>query len=883
MEKNQFSLFKSLPGSYLLLEARSCHFTVVAATEALLKAVSSTAPALVGRGVFEILSAFPIDFSLHRVRQLADSLSSVLEKKEAHTIPLLQGTANDSATTYWRIENAPHFDNDGQLEFIISSIEDITAEVLAEKECNSLREALTLHQDQAQYLFDHNPEPAFSFDKEGRFLTANRALEALSECPRELIIGESFLPFIVPADQERSMYHFQEALNGKQQDYQVTAISANGRQLPILVSNIPLKVNGEVTGVYGVVRNITDLVHSQQQYQSVVNTINGIVWEADPKTYQFRFVSSQAEKMLGYPVKEWLDNPRCWIDNIHPDDREFVINTWTKHLQLKQSYEFEFRMFAADGRVVWLKDYVTLIYEDEKLVFLHGIMVDITESKHLEKVLSESVQRYSNLIQNSLDGVYKSTPDGKFLEVNPAMVKMLGYESVEELLNIDIKTELYFEAEERESALLEETREEMATFRLRRKDGSAIWVEDHGQLVLNDSGEVIFHEGIIRDVSERKKAEAELAASREALLRSNDRFKYASRATADGIWDWDLESNKVFREENFSKILGYPLEVVNSDDFVFSNCLHPDDSERIEKKIQAVLQSDVTHWTEEFKIRKADGSYAYVVDRGVIVRDGNGRAYRVIGALQDITKQKEAEYEREHLIQTLTVNNKDLQQFSYITSHNLKAPLANLISILSLLDFSKIADEETLFLLDGLTKSAEQLNETVDDLVKILVIKERVNIEQEMLVLEETWKRVENLTSGLIREAEAEVHMDFDEAPEVYFNNTYLESILLNLFSNALKYRADDRQCRIEICSREDDDHVLLSVKDNGLGIDLQRYDKRIFGLYQRFHNHPDSRGLGLYIIASQIKALGGRIEVESKVNEGTCFKVYFKKGVEKY
>ena len=138
---------------------------------------------------------------------------------------------------------------------------------------------------------------------------------------------------------------------------------------------------------------------------------------------------------------------------------------------------------------------------------LMSIIRDVTERKQAEQALRESEAQYRYLIETMPDGVYRSTHEGKFLEVNPAMVKMLGYDSKEELLAIDIKAQLYFAEEDRESAALEEKNEEMAVFRLRKKDGSDVWVEDHGRHVTDDGGNVRYHEGILRDITERKRME----------------------------------------------------------------------------------------------------------------------------------------------------------------------------------------------------------------------------------------------------------------------------------------------------------------------------------------------------------------------------------------
>jgi len=152
---------------------------------------------------------------------------------------------------------------------------------------------------------------------------------------------------------------------------------------------------------------------------------------------------------------------------------------------------------------------------------LVGIGRDITDRKQTEEELRENEEKYRTLVETMTDGIYRSTHDGKFTEVNQAMVRILGYDSKEELQSIDIKSELYFAEEDRESAALEEKLEEMAIFRLRKKDGSEIWVEDHGRHVLDDNGEVLYHEGSLRDVTERKLAEDEVRLKNEELQKSN--------------------------------------------------------------------------------------------------------------------------------------------------------------------------------------------------------------------------------------------------------------------------------------------------------------------------------------------------------------------------
>jgi signal transduction histidine kinase len=225
----------------------------------------------------------------------------------------------------------------------------------------------------------------------------------------------------------------------------------------------------------------------------------------------------------------------------------------------------------------------------------------------------------------------------------------------------------------------------------------------------------------------------------------------------------------------------------------------------------------------------------------------------------------------------LEQNNNDLRQFSYITSHNLRAPLSNVLGILKLIDTSTISDATTLLLLKNLEECTLQLNDTVKELLELLIIKNNENAQKEPLDLRKVFDRVVASIKTTIDSSSMKISADFDNAYEVNFNRTYLDSILLNLLTNAVKYSSPKRNPEIKVRTEKIDDGIRLYFADNGLGIDLTRYKDRVFGLYQRFHNHADSKGLGLYMVHSQLRVMGGDIELQSEVDKGTTFIITFK------
>lgn len=240
---------------------------------------------------------------------------------------------------------------------------------------------------------------------------------------------------------------------------------------------------------------------------------------------------------------------------------------------------------------------------------------------------------YNNLLERLPDGVYKSTHDGKFVEVNPAMVKMLGYSSKEELMSIDIKTTLYFQPEDRESLVLQEKLEEMGVFRLKKKDGSSIWVEDHGWYTLDNNGEILFHEGIMRDITERKLAE-------EALKESEERFKMLFEKAPIGYQSLDENGCFLDVNETWLETLGYQKEEIIGQ--WFGNFLTPAYIALFEKNLLEIKEQGQIH--SEYEMLRKDGTILIIRLEGRIGHASNGGFKQTHCVILDITKQKQAEH-----------------------------------------------------------------------------------------------------------------------------------------------------------------------------------------------------------------------------------------------
>jgi signal transduction histidine kinase len=224
----------------------------------------------------------------------------------------------------------------------------------------------------------------------------------------------------------------------------------------------------------------------------------------------------------------------------------------------------------------------------------------------------------------------------------------------------------------------------------------------------------------------------------------------------------------------------------------------------------------------------------------------------------------------------LIEHNNRLKQFSYIVSHNLRSPVARLLGLSSLLKSTD--DQERSKILGLMTTSTQELDQIIRDINLILEIDKLNTQALNRLDIHDYLVRAIDLIRPDIEITGSEIEIQLNGIPQVPFLGPYMESILYNLISNAIKYRDPERKLMIVIRGFEEQGFVKLEISDNGLGIDLQRFKQDLFKLYKRFHTHVEGKGLGLYLVKSQLQALGGKLEVKSKVGEGTTFLIFFKK-----
>jgi PAS domain S-box-containing protein len=406
------------------------------------------------------------------------------------------------------------------------------------------------------------------------------------------------------------------------------------------------------------------------------------------------------------------------------------------------------------------------------------------------------------------------------------------------------------------------------TYRVRLPKKGLRWMRGTGKPELLPNGHIEVC-GTVIDITDGKEQE-------ERLLLSEERLTFAMQAAGEGVWDWDMVTNKVYFSAQLMKILGFEeKEDFFSREFWLSR-IHPDDLKVYEKAKQKHLEKKATaNYESIYRIYTEQGVYRWVLSRGrVISYDENNTPLRAIGTLKDVTMLKDKEIQLSNTMNIIGDQNKRLSNFAHIVSHNLRSHAGNLKMFLDI--FKTASNDEREEMLEHLEGITNGLTITIQHLKELVEIQAEIKNVREKLNLRHYLKNILSILHNEITKHGVNIEINIPLDVTVEYNPAYLESVLLNLTTNAIKYSATGRNPILSYDFEIVNGQKILGVTDNGLGIDLKKHGKDLFGMYKTFHKHQNSRGIGLFITKNQVEAMGGKIEVESEVNKGTTFKIYF-------
>ena len=331
---------------------------------------------------------------------------------------------------------------------------------------------------------------------------------------------------------------------------------------------------------------------------------------------------------------------------------------------------------------------------------------------------------------------------------------------------------------------------------------------------------------------------------------------------------------------NFCKISKYSAdELIGKDHRIVNSGFHS--KEFIKTLWTTIAQGKV--WKGELKNKAKDGTTYWVDTTIVPFLNDEGKPYQYVAIRSDVTERKNVEEQikrsNEKAIEYVSLlehKNTQLVDFCSIVSHNLRAPLINMSMLVDFLEQSEDEDERN----DVLTKMKPVVNHLMDvfnELVETLQVTQDTQIDSDTIVLKECLRKVLRGFEAQIDEYEADIQLDPNHIPVLTFPHKYIESILTNLISNALKYKSPNQKPKITINTvKKSENIILLTVADNGLGIDLALHKNQVFKIRKTFHKHPDAKGFGLFMTKNQVEAMGGKIWVESEPDKGSTFSIEF-------
>ena len=362
--------------------------------------------------------------------------------------------------------------------------------------------------------------------------------------------------------------------------------------------------------------------------------------------------------------------------------------------------------------------------------------------------------------------------------------------------------------------------------------------------------------------------EKNTASTSDYFSMDNFYYRQISELTGAGGWSVDFKNKKSFFDEQARNILNVPKDYKPTLNTGFNFYAE----EHMDKATALFFDcAQGKSFSTHVKMRTYDGEIFWAKASGRPLRDNDREIIGIRGVFQNIHEEKLREEQLEQSFRLIQGHNSRLYDFAHIISHNLRSQVGNLQMSAALFDTSNLSADQNE-LLQNFTKIGKSLDITLKHLNKIVSVHSVASKTRDSVVIDEVYKRVVAGLSQTIRENKVVMYTDFSEVEEIPYIEAYLESILQNLITNAIRYKHPERDPEISLYTYEENGKVHLLVKDNGLGIDLEKHGEELFKIYKTFHGNDDALGLGLFLTRNEVEAMGGEINVESKVGKGSKF-----------
>jgi PAS domain S-box-containing protein len=683
--KSLIEIFKVLPTPTMVLLPDAPVFTIVEVNDAYLKLSNTQREDLIGQGFCD---TFASNAHFRRI-DWEHQLDKVVEDGLPNKTAVVRYDANKTPDAgpqikYLVAANTPIMNAQNQVELIVRSITDVT-EIIEISETQKIINASL--KTNGRYLEETQRIArvgSWEVDLIKNAVTWSAVVRDIYEVddnyPNDM---KSALAFVKSEEGrvEFSRLIAEAVATGGLFDFEAQIITARGNERWIRTTGKSYQKNAVTVRIYGAIQDITEkkkseqsLTDSRNELQSLVQSINGIVWKADAKTFEFFFVSDHVKSILGYTPEEWLSDPNFWYETIHPADRKFVLEYCKTQTNELKNHTLDYRMIRKDGGVIWIKDVVSVMIEDGKPMWLSGLMVDITETKRSEELsrLETSILELSstneaelhrNLTQyvNGIEGIFPtmlcSIHRVSDHRLQSWLAPSLPTEYLEAIENHKIGpskgscgTAAYLKERVIVADIANDSR--WAEFRdlALAHELKACW----SQPVISAEGEVMATFGIyyrepkLPDANELKVIDR-CAAILKVILENRQKtmlleesafvMKQGQELAHFGNWQWDIENNLMHWSDELYNIYGLDKNLYKASPEVYINILHPDDKHRVQQLLDLLRKTRRDIVFEE-RIITPSGEVRHLKSWGRVTTDKSGNLARMIGATLDVTESR---------------------------------------------------------------------------------------------------------------------------------------------------------------------------------------------------------------------------------------------------
>lgn len=746
----------------------------------------------------------------------------------------------------WLLVDAiPHLGNQNQIMEVVCTFTDISAQVNFEDDLSLNEEKynfLSEHLEDMVFRYELKPTPKYTY-------VSPSSTKIIGYTPEEHYADpELGMKLIHPDDREKLINVF--ATNDYTSRFLFRWFTKNGSLIWTEQKIWPIYgADGSVAAIKGHVKDVTsqyfENLKAQENFQkleSLINSVEGIVWEFDIEADQFTYVSSKTETLLGYKVEEWYET-RFWSKHVYDDDREAATEFYRREAEALRNHEYTYRFIAADGRLVWLRDMATVIHDGKKPIKLIGLLTDISELKKLELELRESKDRLKRAQQVAKLGSWVWYPDGRIIWSD----QMYDMYQVPRGTKITFDDYLQLLDSDQSKNLRENFMKQLSSDRTLYSDEGTYTLNDGsqktylrvGEIVRNQNGSVIQVNGVTQDVTDRKKVEF-------ALLRMQNLYEKVSHLARIGGWEFNPVTRTLLWSSVTKEIHDVPDDYFPKPETVIHFYKEGANRDKLASLFGAPNPEEKS-WDFELSLTTESGKEKFVRMIGE-AEYINGKCTRIFGAFQDITQQVEAESKIKSLLTEKEILLKEVH-------HRIKNNMSTVVSLLSL-HADSVTDKHT----------REILEESGNRVRSMIVLYDRLFLSLNFRELPLT---------DYLYPLSIQIHRNFEKAGKVALSHDLHDVVLPSeklfpvgiivneLITNAMKYAFQDRETgKITISSRIENDHVSITVEDNGKGSD-HPID---------FENSP---GFGLQLVSLLTKQLKGTIHSSNET--GTKVSITFK------